>query len=192
MYCECGCGQRTKLASITSKRSGWVKGQPLRFVNGHYVPPHRTNEERFWEKVQKTDGCWLWTGSLHDKGYGQFAVREGESEYRTVKAHRYALELHTGQSLGELQALHRCDNPPCVRPDHLYPGTHHDNMRDRAERGRTVGLAGAAHPAARLSDAQVAEIRQRYAAGGVTLKQLADEYGHSKSGIYGITSGRFR
>jgi hypothetical protein len=88
---------------------------------------------RFWAKVKVTEYCWLWTGALRN-GYGRF----GSPPYRY--AHRVAWELTNG-SPGDLKVLHKCDNPKCVRPDHLFLGTQRDNIRDRAQKGRTAVLS---------------------------------------------------
>lgn len=88
--------------------------------------------ERFWAKVRKTDGCWEWMGARRGKGYGQFYLNG-----RTQHAHRVAWELVHGPIPPGMQALHRCDNPPCVRPADLFLGTNHDNVLDRHSKGRT-------------------------------------------------------
>lgn len=89
--------------------------------------------ERFWAKVNKTDGCWLWTGCIWPGGYGRFSV----GRRKRYRAHRIAWVLTHGSIPDELDALHKCDTPLCVRPDHLFLGTHDDNMKDCASKGRT-------------------------------------------------------
>jgi hypothetical protein len=86
--------------------------------------------QRFWSKVQKTDGCWLWTAALDDKGYGLFKL-----DRAMQKAHRVAWRMIVG-STGCFDLLHTCDNPRCVRPDHMRLGTHSENMKDCASKGR--------------------------------------------------------
>jgi len=98
--------------------------------------PARTPiEMRFWSKVTKGAGCWEWTASTDHKGYGKLA--EGGRQGRTLSAHRVSYELNVGPIPDGLLVLHRCDNPPCVRPDHLFVGTHTDNAQDMAKKGRS-------------------------------------------------------
>lgn len=97
--------------------------------------------ERFWARVQKTEGCWLWTGSRRRDGYGQLSW-----DGRTYQAHRLAWELHNGAIPESLIVLHECDHPPCVRPDHLRLGTYSENMQDCVKRGRWRGRRGMRKP----------------------------------------------
>lgn len=87
--------------------------------------------EDFWSRVRKSDGCWEWQGSIIGNGYGVVRV-----DRKQVYAHRYAYELTHGTIPAGRLICHHCDNPRCVRPDHIYAGTHADNMRDALERGR--------------------------------------------------------
>lgn len=96
----------------------------------------RDEVERFWAKVDKTagpDGCWLWTATTWQNGYGNFWSRKAG---RKVLAHRYSYELANGAPPADLLVCHSCDVRNCVNPAHLWLGTHHDNHRDKFQKGR--------------------------------------------------------
>lgn len=93
--------------------------------------------KRFWAKVRKTDGCWEWTGSRDRKGYGRLSIGSRlDGSKRPHGAHRIAWVLARGSIPNGLSVLHHCDNPRCVRPDHLWLGTIADNNRDMFAKGR--------------------------------------------------------
>lgn len=98
-------------------------------------PRRQPAEERFWSKVEKSDGCWIWKAQRDKDGYGCF--KAGGKMYR---AHRYAYELTYGIQLGSNYGCHSCDNPSCVRPDHISPGTAKDNFDDAYQKGRATPL----------------------------------------------------
>jgi hypothetical protein len=100
-----------------------------------------TLEERFWAKVNKSGECWEWLGTKNPGGYGCFKVN-----YKMRKAHRVAYELGHGSIPADLCVLHRCDNPGCVRPDHLFLGTRSENMQDMQKKGRGRGGDGSNAP----------------------------------------------
>jgi len=115
-----------------AKRMGYEEPQPRRTPKERKASKRRPLAERFWEKVEKTDGCWLWTSTLNTWGYGQFQI----GRTKQYRAHRIAYELTYGPIPAGMHVCHHCDNPRCVRPDHLFLGTHLDNMRDRQAKGR--------------------------------------------------------
>lgn len=137
-----------------------------------------TAEDRFWAKVVKTPGCWLWNAARDSRGYGNFYAYG-----RYHKASRFALEISCGPLSPGQEAAHRCDNPPCVRPDHLFAATSRENTRDRIAKGRPGSPGpknasrGEGRWSAKLTADDVREMRRLYEAGGVSQQQLADRYG---------------
>lgn len=133
-------------------------------------------EARFWPKVNKTEGCWLWTGAKFSRGYGEFTIfRDGR--WRTIGAHVFAYELATGEQITDgSSVLHHCDVRACVRPDHLFKGTHKMNMEDAAMKGRlSVPRPGNQ----KLSAEQVYELRDLVASGMPQIR-VAERYGISE------------
>lgn len=148
--------------------------------------------ERFWSKVAKAEGCWRWTAATED-GYGRFALSR-----RNERAHRVAWILAHGDP-GELHVLHKCDNRLCVNPEHLFLGTNADNVADREAKGRNKPpprcaheqlARGERHGRAKLTTANVREMRAR-AAAGERVARLAREFQVSHhtacDAIHGVT-----
>lgn len=147
-------------------------------------------EERFWRLVERGDGCWLWLGRRQRQGYGEFDLPcDGRGPYL---AHRMSYELTHGLRLGEKCLLHSCDNPPCVNPAHLRPGTLADNCRDMWAKGR--GRSGCyrgedSHLATVLNNDLVRAIRAHYAAGGVTQREVAAALGVTLDSVKHVLRG---
>lgn len=131
-----------------------------------------------WRSTPSDSGCWLWTGSISLQGYG-VASRDG----RKVMAHRLAYQAFYGPIPEGHDIRHRCDNPPCVNPDHLETGTRADNNRDTSLRGR--------HGNAKLSNEDVVDIRWAHGL-GATGSALARGYGVTPTAISQIVNNRSR
>jgi hypothetical protein len=155
------------------------------------MPPERPPEIRFWEKVEKSDGCWLWTGSVTKSGgYGQLSVNG-----KPVRAHRFIYELLHGPIPVGMRVCHTCDNPPCVRPDHLFLGTPKDNTHDMIRKGRNR-LGGLVGRRGELSQTRTPERRVRrdevlrLHAAGIGATEIARRTKMTRSNVYHITLGR--
>lgn len=135
--CQCGCGGKTSLAIQTETRSGSIKGKPKRFLKFHAVRVRirPTLSERFWEKVDilGKDDCWNWTACKNSDGYGEIRMYPSKD-----KAHRIAYKLTHGEIIDGMEVCHKCDNPSCCNPKHLFLGTHRDNILDMYAKGRRV------------------------------------------------------
>lgn len=150
--------------------------------------------DRFEAKIERCpmSGCWLWSDAPDDCGYGRLGLPGNQM----VKAHRLSYELHRGPIPDGLQVLHSCDTPPCVNPDHLFLGTHDDNMADRERKGRgnyvpPPARPGSLHPRARLSENIVLRLRQQVANGEhVNLSVEAPLLGVAISSLSRALSGR--
>lgn len=130
-------------------------------------------------------GCWEWDGALDSHGYGQMAVNRG----RPWKAYRIAYEAWVKVPEDNVDICHRCDNPPCINPAHLFEGSRAVNVADAVSKMRHIHGERAVH---KLKDHEVAEIRTRYATGCVNQKSLADEYGVSQAQVSNITMRKQR
>lgn len=128
-------------------------------------------ERRFWSKVDKSDedGCWVWTAAKNAHGYGLFRWQEKSS-----LATRVLWEHTFGPISDGLYVCHHCDNPSCVRLDHLYMGTQLSNIGDCVARGRIS--KGEHRPASKLTEENVREIRKLYAS-GMSKHKLAAQFG---------------
>ena len=162
-FCQCGCGGKVRPTS--------------RFMKGHFrrglckIP----DSERFWSKVDKSggpDACWPWTGALFKNGYAQIVI-----DYKKVRVNRAALMFSGVDIPPGHEVCHKCDNPPCCNPAHLFVGTRKDNAADMVAKHRQA--VGEKHGRSHLTRAQVDAIRELHAGGGWTHGKLARLFGVS-------------
>lgn len=143
-------------------------------------------DDRFWKKVKKGPGCWMWTGFRMKNrfDYGVYAIKR-----KPRRAHRVAWMLARGPIPRGKWVLHKCDTPGCVRPSHLFLGTALDNAHDMIRKGRAVHdknlPRGSGHKNSKLNETKVASILRRLAS-GEALCALAREYGVANNCIFSI------
>lgn len=143
----------------------------------------RSERERFYAFFVAGDGCWEWSGGRFERGYGAF---EGSSGSR--RAHRVSWELHRGPIPDGLKVLHRCDNPPCVNPDHLFLGDDVDNAADMTAKGR--GRIGQRNGRAKLTPEDVIAARYAVIFAACSKARVGRALGVSRTQIERIVSGR--
>jgi hypothetical protein len=117
--------------------------------------------DRFWTKVDKKDGCWEWKKLLDKKGYGLITVKN-----KTIYAHRFSA-LIAGLHITDKFVCHKCDNPKCVNPDHLFVGTLQDNKNDEISKNRQA--KGLRHGMTHLTENDVNYIKDNYIQGNRTM-----------------------
>jgi hypothetical protein len=145
--------------------------------------------DRFWDKVDTSPdepfGCWKWRGAKNNHGYGQIKI-----DGRVLKAHRVAYEIANGpiprgNGYHGTCVCHSCDNPECINPCHLFLGSHADNHKDKAEKGR-CNFVGEKNGRAQFTEDDVRFIRELNG----TEQSIADFFGVGRSTIHSIRSGR--
>lgn len=141
---------------------------------------------RFWAKTEAAGACLLWTGTTASGRYGFVRVHPRGMRL----AHRVAWELTNGAIPDGMYVCHRCDRPLCCNPEHLFLGTQTDNMRDMLAKGRGADLRGEANPRAKLTGADIEEIRRRYDGRRGSIARLAAEYGVTLTHMSGIVQAR--
>ena len=140
-----------------------------------------TLREQLYRSLRKTkNGCWLWTLSVTSSGYGQMYVGRV-----AAPAHRMSWIVHNGPIPKGIFVCHKCDNPRCINPDHLFLGSHSDNMGDMTRKGRST--RGSKNPRAKFTEAQIQEIRSSKK----SRKELAEKYGVWPETIWGIRTRRY-
>lgn len=130
------------------------------------------------------NGCWNWIGTKNKAGYGHIVHNK-----KLSLAHRVSYALNVGGIPDDLCVLHRCDNPACINPDHLFLGTHKDNVIDKVNKGRQE--KGECHSRTRLTDKDVVDIRNTPDSNNI-IHDLSKKYGVTIGTIYKIRKGEYR
>jgi hypothetical protein len=134
----------------------------------------KTAKERFMEKTNTEGSCWVWIGGKLKGGYGQFSY-----EGKGLSAHRASYMLFVGE-IGDKHVLHKCDNPSCVNPDHLFLGYPKDNSDDKVSKNRQ--LKGESNARSKLSDDEVRLIRA-WSSSGMSVRSISDVFGVSPMNV---------
>lgn len=194
-FCHCDCGEKTSLIPKTVKARGLVKGQPYRFLPGHHVRIGFNGRYKsdlltaFEAQVDKTPGhgpwgdCWLWTGSVTTKGYGD--LRAGTK--RRI-AHRFAYEQAFGEIPLGFMVCHRCDVRRCENQTHFFLGRAKNNSEDMVLKGRQA--AGDRNGRRKLDSVAVATIKAVYAQGTSTQAAIANRFSVSPQTISRVVTGK--
>lgn len=177
-----GCQRLEANRGICHAHYEWKRKRGL--LSDHPLPRKPDLFDRLTDKLIAPSGseCWEWQGTRHNRGYGNFAISEG-GKTRTTFAHRVAAHLWLGMELFAPKSVcHRCDNPPCCNPAHLYVGTQTENVHDALAKGRVKHYR-------KVTLEQREEIRKRRAC-GERYKEIAKDYGITWHHCWIICNGR--
>lgn len=184
------CGRRF---SVKPSREGAAKYCAFECFKKRF-----TLEQLFWKHAKKSKGCWHWNGSKLKFGYGR--VKHFQKEY---KAHRASWIIHFGKIPRGLCVLHKCDNPSCTNPKHLFLGTGLDNIQDRQRKNRQASgvragtithpeklRRGESHPFRKLTNNAVIKMRQIYMSGDMGFHKIAKLFFVSKPSAMAAIKGK--
>lgn len=133
--------------------------------------------------------CWEWNGSKRG-GYGRIIVgSRKDGSRRTITAHRLSYILNFGEIPDGMEICHKCDNPCCINPGHLFAGTRQDNVNDRERKGRNITFAGEEQPLAKLTKKAVKDARWERTYKGTSYEKLAAKYGVAKKTMQNAVTG---
>jgi hypothetical protein len=148
------------------------------------APPLIPIEQKLLRYVVAGNGCWNWIATKDRDGYGLLTHHRGKQ----IRAHRASYEFHVAKIPTGLFVCHSCDNPSCVNPEHLFVGTSKENTRDMIDKNRRPVLCGEKHPNAKLTNDQVAQIKQLRSENRL-LKDIANQFNISFQTVSSITKG---
>lgn len=196
---NCLCCDKIIAVTASMKRVGGGKYCSYK-CRHEYIKSQIGN--RFWQKLDKSDECWIWKGKKYRNGYGQaYGGRRPNGKTFERLAHRMAYELAFGTIPEGLCVCHKCDNRLCCNPDHLFLGTQKENLQDMVKKGRAVKAEdswthkqpervrrGMTHHTTRISDDDVRHIRARWAQGNISYAELGREMNLSSGAIWNIVN----
>ena len=140
-------------------------------------------------RINPISDCWEWTGCKRN-GYGRTIIGSRvDGTRKSASAHRLAYELWVGEIPTGFEVCHKCDNPSCINPKHLFLGTRADNIADRERKGRNVVKVGEEQPRSKLTKKTVKDARWERAYKGTSFQKLADRYGVSKKTMQNAING---
>lgn len=187
-----GCQRQDRFLAHLANHLGSRLKWGMKFTRkGHPINP--TNIARFWSKVQRTDGCWLWIGTITPNGYGRVSIGG-----KGVGAHRFAYAITHGDIPEGHFVCHRCDNPRCVRPEHLFAALPLQNTADMMRKDRHAfvgGVVGATkrrgsrNASTKLGEQDVLAIWERLRLHNESYAVIARDYGVRAATIHAIKSG---
>ena len=141
---------------------------------------------RFFSKIEKTDGCWIWKAAIDPSGYGVFMIRADKMRAK-LGSHRVSYYYHFGIWPRGLNTCHRCDTPSCTNPDHLFLGTQKENIQDCISKKRNS--CGSKNVRAKIVEEDVPLIVDMFN-DGYCVEKLSEKFGISVSVVYSILCGR--
>ena len=155
-----------------------------------YGLPTMPIAERLYSKINKTkSGCWEWQGATKN-GYGHTIIgSRKDGSRRTISTHRLSYMISKGEIPEGYEVCHKCDNPKCINPEHLFVGTRQDNIDDRERKGRNVTFTGEEQQMSKLTKKAVKDARWERAYKGTSYQMLADRYGVSKKTMQNAING---
>lgn len=179
--CKCKCGNK-KIVISGNLATGHIKS------SGCLRSIHRKNYQsdmkaKLIGKIKKINGCWEWQGSRNKKGYGHLSYKR-----KVELAHRISWLMFKGKIPNDMKVCHKCDNPPCINPSHLFLGSQKENVKDMFQKKRKIH-EGINHPGAKLTNENIKEIRKLLRE-GKTQQYIADKYNISNGHVGSIKHRR--